>query len=236
MPALIRIKFSKEKKLKRIDRRNDVYAGMIEKKQLEFRELTMKQARMESVFILDTAYQFKEKIPIDPPTLYRLFKGSIQRQPLILSSLQSHAVFILILAEKGHIITWFGANCDEKDAALAKEYVIDIYKHDLRHYDYIDPHSILQLHEGSEVEEILLTFLETMYCDHVEYESTVAKRQRRQSNLMNSVIRLGYFRKLKSNGQYSVVLTEEIAPMESGEMPRLNFVTVTEKTAVTVQV
>lgn len=234
----VRIRFGKkQKKLKRINHSNPEYREAIEKKQLEFRDLTMKQARMESVFTLDTTYQFKEKIPIDPPTLYRIYKGSSQRLPLTISSLNSCAVFILILAEKGQIIIWHGAHCDEGDSTLGKEYVLDIYKHDLRHYDYIDPHSILQLHEGTEVKETLQTFLEMLYCDPVEYESTAVKRNRRQNTLKNCGVCVGYFKKLKNNGQYAVALTERSGPAaETGVVPPAAFVSITEKTVATVQV
>ncbi|RYG63297.1 hypothetical protein EON64_16220, partial [archaeon] len=157
------------------------------------------------------------------PHLYRVFKGSVQRVPPLISSLNSHAAFLLIMESQRKIQGWCGNNVSKADFATMKEVANEIFLRDFG--DKSNPGFSIIL-EGSEVPEVLEKFLNILWTVPGVYFNRITVADRR-ALIHNNAVSVGHLVGAAGKKEkFDVCETAFAHPDSNGTVPRVTFPTI----------
>lgn len=174
------------------------------------------------------------------PQLYRIYKSTVQRVIPRGSSLNSHAVYLIVLYQCKKILAWLGLNANKSDIALLKEIVNDIFPRDFG--DNTQPNFPIII-EGQENTELLNTMLGLLWTSSATYNSRTAVTDRR-AMIQNNAISLGILvhQNVENSDTNTKIETFEIRettfahPDANGVVPRVPFAPIQRQSIIYVMV
>jgi hypothetical protein len=92
-------------------------------------------------------------------SIYRIYKTTVQRLPLHLSSINSNAAFLFFQESEREVTAWIGSDCNTEDSDLAKEIALFVIQKDYGK-SYVKEIPIVT--EGSEVVNYLQVILDIL--------------------------------------------------------------------------
>lgn len=168
-------------------------------------------------------------VPIDPPSLTRIYKETCQRVKLSIDSLRSDAVFLLVCDEDKQVIAWFGGESEPEDREIALRVGLEIAMKDYGN-DEIDEIPVIL--EDLERSIQLRYFLDKLWEDEATYRGKIAKEARRKP-IINSPVYVYIIEKLYSDS-YLLKEVRRALPNEQGCVPRVAFAPVDKSTVVAI--
>lgn len=168
------------------------------------------------------------------PLLYRIYKTSVQRVSLEISSLNSHAAFLLVLEPERHILAWIGSDCESADQDMVKELGFEVLQNDMRVGGEAE---VGLIYEGSEPIPLLELFMELIGSDELAYYNK-KNAARRKERLVNNPVTAGLIEEMTfgGEGEFEFQETAFIQPDNRGIVPRITFAPIEMETIAYVNV
>lgn len=175
-------------------------------------------------------YQSRANLTEDeilPPLLYRVFQGTLQRQISSFTSLNSKAVYLILLDNESQIVAWVGSLCSDSDRELAFQMAKEII---VRDYGESVPEEIPAVYEDDEVDELFEAVLETLNTTYGAYSSKAAVAERR-GHIENATVSVGILQpSLDRPGDFDTQEKSFAHPDSEGTVPRVDFVPIEKDT------
>jgi hypothetical protein len=179
------------------------------------------------------AYGKKENlrppVPLDPPTLFRIYKNTAQRVKLAIHSLRSDAVFLLVCDEDKQVLAWFGSESSAEDRELALKIGLEVT---IKDYSNVELEEIPVILEDLERSVQLRYFLDKLWEDEATYRSP-SSRDLRRHRVINSPVTLFVIEKI-IGGNYIMKELKRSLPDEYGTVPRISFAPIEKDSIVAV--
>ncbi len=163
-----------------------------------------------------------EPTDVIPPTLYRIYKATVQRQVPTYRSLSSNAAFLILIDSETQVLGWVGSQCSEEDSQLLQELGIDVMTRDYGH-----PHtkSIPIVYEQDDANPLLEALLDIFEIDASVYSNKLTATERRK-NIENSSVSIGIIippKNWKDLHLFELKETSYAHPDLNGMVPRIPF-------------
>lgn len=167
------------------------------------------------------------------PSLYRVFKSTIQRVPPLHSSLNSHACYFIVVNSASKIAAWIGQNCSKTDSTLLNEVIQEIF---LRDFGDKSKPVFPILVEGKENLAVLERFLDIIWAAPSAYTHRVNVAERR-TLMHNTPVSIGLLAVSKKADEKFVLQETSFAhPDANGAVPRVTFPNVEQDSIVFMSV
>lgn len=170
---------------------------------------------------------------MDVATIYRVYKGSVQRVLLNIKSINSHAAYLITIRSERQVFAWIGSNCESADVDLVNELGVNVLTKDFCQDDII---TIPVMREGSENSELLEIMLDLFWTNSSTYFSKKSV-QERKSALINNSVSVGIIEPVTwLSGTYDFQETAFSHPDNTGKVPRLTFAPIEMNTVAYVNI
>lgn len=157
-----------------------------------------------------------------PPTLYRIYKATVQRQAPTYRSLSSHAAFLILLDSESQVLGWVGSQCSEEDVQLLQELGIDVMTRD---YSHPNVKTIPIVYEQDDPNALLEALLDIFEIDGSIYSNKLTATERRKT-IENSSVSIGLIippKNLRDFNLFELKETSYAHPDLNGMVPRIPF-------------
>lgn len=162
-----------------------------------------------------------------PPLLYRVYKNTFQRQIVEVSSLNSHAAYLILLDDDCAVVGWVGSLCSVEDRDTALQISNEILTRD---YGQANPEPISVVSENGEIDELFEAVLEALATDFETFNSKHSISERR-NELTNAVISVGVLvPDANCPDGFERIERAFAHPDSEGAVPRVDFVSVEKDT------
>ena len=164
------------------------------------------------------------------PVLYRIYKGSVQRQVPNFQALSSHAAFLILLDSESQVVGWIGSQCGEEDSNILQELGIEVMTRD---YSHTNITSIPIVYENDDLSPLVESFLDILDIDSSLYYNKLSAAERRKP-IENNSISIGLLippKNLKDSSLFELRETSFAHPDGNGTVPRIPFPPI-EKTSI----
>ena len=154
--------------------------------------------------------------------MYRVYKGTVQRVPLSIKSLNSHAIFLVILPDERQVIGWVGTDCDSADSELARQVGNTVMMKDFLMKEQPE---LPLIYENNEPNKLLEIMLDLLWSSPTSYFSKLNAADRKHK-LTNNSVSVGLIEKITwgEDGGYDFQETAFAHPDNLGTVPRVTFV------------
>lgn len=164
---------------------------------------------------------------VQPPMLFRIFAGTLQRQIPEYTSLNTHAAYLIVLDEEAQIVAWIGTLCSELDRTHAFQAAKEIM---LRDFGENITEDIPTVYENDELDELVEAVLETLNCDYDTYISKSVAADRKE-DIENETVSVGKLvPAARKPGEFEMQEVSFGHPNADGSVPRVDFVPIERDT------
>lgn len=168
-------------------------------------------------------------VPIDPPTLTRIYRNTAQRVKLSISSLRSDAVFLLVCDEDKQVLAWFGSESSVDDREIALKIGLEIA---IKDYSNVELEEIPVILEDLERSVQLRYFLDKLWEDEATYRAHAA-REHRKNIVINLPVTLYVLEKI-IGGNYLMKEIKRAIPDENGTVHRIAFAPIEKDSIIAI--
>jgi hypothetical protein len=166
------------------------------------------------------------------PLVYRIYKGTVQRQVPSFQSFSSHAVFLILLDNENQVLGWIGSQCSQEDITMMKGLAQEVMAKD---YDSDSTDAIPLIYESDDPTPLLESFLEIFNIDSSTYYNKAFAADRRKP-IENSSISIGVLVPYTDSALFELKETAFAHPDAEGTVPRVPFPPLEKTTVVYMNV
>jgi hypothetical protein len=166
------------------------------------------------------------------PLVYRIYKGTVQRQVPCFQSFSSHAVFLILLDNENQVLGWIGSQCSQEDITMIKGLAQEVMAKD---YDSDSTDAIPLIYESDDPTPLLESFLEIFNIDSSTYYNKASAADRRKP-IENSSISIGVLLPYTDSALFELKETAFAHPDTDGTVSRVPFPPLEKTTVVYMNV